>query len=347
MISSEAPHLVVAALTHPGESGKNNEDRYAVAPLKQESSGKPVLLALVSDGIGGHQAGEVAAQLTVETILKSVSRASGRNPIPQMRSAIAEASRAVSRAARESVERQGMGSTIAAALIIGERLYTANVGDSRIYLLRQGILHRLSTDHTWIQEALDHDVITPEEARNHPNAHVLRRHIGGSQEPQVDFRMHLRPGESDARAQANQGLRLRPGDQLLLCSDGLTDLVEDHEIADIMGDKPPSDCVARLIDLARERGGFDNITAVLLVAPPDFARGVGAGKARWLGGVLIALLALILVVAIALGALWGTGHWPWSVQPGGNPQPSPTAPLPASAAAASPDMLVVPPVTGD
>jgi serine/threonine protein phosphatase PrpC len=346
MISSESPHLVVAALTHPGESGKNNEDRYAVAPLKQESSGKPVLVALVSDGIGGHQAGEIAAQLTVDTILKSLSRASGRNPIPQMRSAIAEASRAVSRAAQDSVERQGMGSTIAAAWIIGERLYTANVGDSRIYMLRQGVLRRLSTDHTWIQEALDHDVITPEEARNHPNAHVLRRHVGGSQEPQVDFRMHLRPGESAARAEANQGLHLRPGDQLLLCSDGLTDLVEDQEIAGIMGSMAPGDCVTRLIDLARERGGFDNITAVLLVAPPDFASGVRAGRARWLVGLMIALLALILVIGVALGALWGTGHWPWDGQPGASPQPSVTAPLPASAVTATPDGFLATPASG-
>jgi protein phosphatase len=103
-------------------------------------------------------------------------------------------------------------------------------GDSRLYLIRNGKALRLTTDHTWVQEAVEKGLITPDQARDHPNAHVLRRHLGSQIGVEPDFRLRMDPSQNNGQAVANQGMRLLPGDQLLLCSDGLTDLVEDEEI---------------------------------------------------------------------------------------------------------------------
>ena len=144
-----------------------------------------------------------------------------------------------------------MGTTAVCAWIIGDRLYTAAAGDSRLYLLRSGALQRLTTDHTWVQEALDHGALSPEGARDHPNAHVIRRYLGAKHPLRADLRLRLHPDESDAQAEANQGLRLLPGDRLLLCSDGLTDLVEDAEIlAALSTDSPTKEALHGLVALA-------------------------------------------------------------------------------------------------
>ncbi len=172
--------------------------------------------------------------------------------------------------------------------------------------MRGAGLHRLSIDHTWIQEALDHGIITPEEARNHPHAHVLRRHLGGTQDPQPDLRLRLRPDESDARAQSNQGLSLRAGDQLLLCSDGLTDLVTDAEIQTILGSHPPATATQTLIDLARARGGHDNITVIVALVPAARRR-----PRPLLPGLVLALALMLILVAAGTLGLWWLGLWPW------------------------------------
>ncbi|MCJ7708051.1 MAG: protein phosphatase 2C domain-containing protein, partial [Anaerolineales bacterium] len=230
MIRTERPHLDVVALTHPGETGKNNEDRYSVTAYTLESDQAPCLLAVVADGIGGHQAGEIASQLAVETFVNAVALYGEGDPVEHLHLAMLEAGQAVSRAAQDAPEQEGMGSTLSAAWVIGWRLYLASIGDSRIYLQRAGRLQQLTIDHTWVQEAIDHKIITPAEARGHPNAHVLRRHLGSRLTPQPDLRLRLSPDENDQEAEANQGLALQPGDRLLMSTDGLTDLVEDEEM---------------------------------------------------------------------------------------------------------------------
>jgi protein phosphatase len=196
-----------------------------------------------------------------------------------------------------------MGATCACAWVIKDRLYTASVGDSRIYLVRNQKIRQLTIDHTWVQEALDHGALTPDQARNHPNVHVIRRYLGSEQPVEPDFRLKLEAGESDSQAERNQGFRLRRGDRLLLCSDGLTDLVEDEEIRAALQTNQLDAAVQYLINLANHRGGHDNITVVALhvQGQPAGARQerlsrlviLGCGGAAFI--VLVALIAAVLL----------------------------------------------------
>ncbi len=312
MIPVDQPHLAVAGLSHPGEKREHNEDRFLIQSFRRERDGKPALLALVADGIGGHQAGEVAAELTVETIRARLAESNGRDPLKDLARAVAQAGEVVYRASQEADERQGMGSTVAVAWILGDRLYTASAGDSRIYLWRRGRLQQLTVDHTWLQEALEYRIIQPEEAKGHPHAHVLRRYVGGPRGTEPDLRLRLSPTDSNSRALRNQGHRLRPGDRLLLCSDGLTDLVGDEEIAAELAAHPPAQAVANLVETARARGGHDNITAVAIAVPDEPPR-----SRAWLGcaALLVAVAGLVAFVGAGLAAAWWFGLWPWQEAP--------------------------------
>jgi serine/threonine protein phosphatase PrpC len=267
MNRSTRSHLGVATLSHPGMSGKENEDRFAVVPFEGPDA-HPVLFAVISDGIGGHLAGEVAAQLTVDYILESVAESDGSDPLQIMESAVHTASQQIASRSASKADQAGMGATCACIWVEGDRLYTAHVGDSRIYLMRDGRLQRLTVDHSWVQEAIERGMITPEQARKHPNAHVLRRHLGSVELPDVDFRQRLSPQDDDARASTNQGASLLPGDILLACSDGLTDMVWDDEILRLITTRNSLKSAAEdLVARANERGGKDNITVILLGVP--------------------------------------------------------------------------------
>ncbi|MEZ0397336.1 MAG: protein phosphatase 2C domain-containing protein [Anaerolineales bacterium] len=295
---SETP-FTVAALTHPGLSGKQNEDRFAVSAYRLgRRDATPSLFAVVSDGIGGHRAGEVAAEIAVEVLSQTVAASSGRTPLATLQEAVREASQAISNQARDDTQRLGMGTTCACVWIIANRLYTASVGDSRIYLLRGDSLQQLSTDHTWIQEAVERGLLDPEEARRHPNMHVIRRYLGSTLPPRPDLRLRLHPEDTDSQAEANQGAAIQAGDVFLLCTDGLTDLVTDDEIRVILSEQEPSAAAQALIDLACERGGHDNITVVLIAVPPHFRSPRMDPRLRlWLmgAGMGAILLALILI----------------------------------------------------
>ncbi|MFQ5922473.1 MAG: PP2C family protein-serine/threonine phosphatase [Anaerolineales bacterium] len=310
MIITDSSHLTVAALSHPGEAREINEDRYSVTYYTRESDQIPVTLAMVADGIGGHQAGEVAAQIAVDQISSAIAEASGEDPVAELSEAVVAAGQSISQSSMEDEARQGMGSTIATAMVAERRLYAVSVGDSRTYLVRSGTIQQISIDHTWVQEAINHGILTPEEARNHPNAHVLHRHLGGDRDPIPDARLRLSTDESDEASEANQGLRLTTHDQILLCSDGLTDLVEDREILEVLSEHAPEEAASALIDLARARGGHDNITLVI-VEVPDADTGRSRGCLR--SGLLLAAggLALLLLVAFGLGLSLYLGFWPW------------------------------------
>src|SRR5512141_851286 len=272
MIRIQRAHLNVEAQTHAGMTGKNNEDRYAVASFVLEDESKtPVVFAVLADGIGGHRAGEVAAELAVNHIMQVVAKSDGKH-IPQtIGKAVTEASEAIAAHSASNENLKGMGATCAIAWIIGDRLYTAYVGDSRIYLMREGRIQQLTVDHSWVQEAIEKGLITPEMARDHPNVHVIRRYLGSPEPPDPDFRLKFFNGEGDRQAEANQGLQLLPDDVLLLCSDGLTDLVWNDEILETVRTKPSIKEAARaLIDLANARGGHDNTTIILISVPSDF-----------------------------------------------------------------------------
>jgi protein phosphatase len=269
MNRSQRNHLNVAALTHAGMVGKNNEDRYTVSSyIGQEE--KPVLFAIVSDGIGGHRAGEVAAELAVNYILEKISESDGRHPLEIMENAIHSASQAIASRSASQADQYGMGATCACIWVEGDRLYTAYIGDSRIYLIRDGKIQRLTVDHTWVQEAIEKGVITPEQARDHPNVHVIRRHLGSVELPDVDFRLRLNREDDDEQGRKNQGSHLKPGDVLLMCTDGLTDLIWDDEILRLVTTRNTLKSAAEdLVGQANERGGYDNITVVLIGVPKE------------------------------------------------------------------------------
>lgn len=287
MIRSTNAHLHVAVLSHPGMTGKNNEDRYAVSSYTaSKDDARPVVFAVVADGIGGHRAGEVAAELAVNYISQGVAESNARKPLKTLQDAIEDASQAIGAHSADKAEQEGMGSTCACAWVIGNQLYTAHVGDSRMYLMRKGKIKRITKDHTWVQEAMEKGIITPEQVRDHPNVHVIRRYLGSLELPNVDFRMWLDGTETDDEAKANQGFELEPADIILLCSDGLTDLVWDDEILKLIRAKKDLAVAAEsLVNTANERGGHDNITVILMEVPKlEKANKKKSGFFDWLVG---------------------------------------------------------------
>lgn len=269
MIRSNFPHLHIAALSHAGMSGKNNEDRYEISSFQlSEEDPRPSVFAVVADGIGGHKAGEIAAELAVSYITKRVAESNTKKRSRILEQAIHEASLAISQRASENEDQKGMGSTCACVWVVGNILYTAYVGDSRIYLLREKQIQRLTVDHTWVQEAFERGIITVEQMYDHPNQHVIRRHLGGVKLPEVDFRLRVDDSESREESERNQGFLLEAGDIILICTDGLTDLVWDDEIRDmIFAEADLNDAAEALVNLANQRGGHDNITVALLAVP--------------------------------------------------------------------------------
>ncbi len=269
MIPSKHPHLDSASITDPGSKGRLNEDSFEVTAFTlNEDDDTPVLLGIIADGIGGHKAGEIASKIAVATIISSVAESDGTDPLWILKSALLEANHSITSEAANDDSRKGMGSTVACALVIDSALYIATLGDSRLYLVRDNVIQQLNIDHTWVQEALEVGVINSEEARSHPRRHLIRSYLGSSDPIHPDLRLYMDSEENQEQAKANQGLPLVPGDQILICTDGLTDLVTDEEVLEILvGEESKDEQLQKLVDLANLRGGHDNITAVVLQAP--------------------------------------------------------------------------------
>jgi serine/threonine protein phosphatase PrpC len=269
MIRTQRAHLHIAALSHAGMTGKNNEDRFSVlSHVLSADDPTPSVFAVLADGIGGHRAGEVAAELAVNHISQQVAESNGREPLTIMEDAIHAASEAIAHHSASDDNQHGMGATCACAWVIGDKLYISFVGDSRIYFLRGGKILQLTTDHTWVQEAIEKNIIKPEEAHEHPNVHVIRRYLGSLKLPEVDFRLKLSESDNSVQAQKNQGMTLQPDDTVLVCSDGLTDMVWADEIQQIiLASENPKTAVQKLVAQANERGGHDNITVIVMTVP--------------------------------------------------------------------------------
>jgi protein phosphatase len=273
-------------------------------------------------------------------MMQAVARSDGRHIMRTIEEAVVEASDAIAAHSDSNKNLKGMGATCATAWIVGDKLYTAYVGDSRIYLMRSGRIQQLTVDHTWVQEAIDRGVLTPEAARVHPNVHVIRRYLGSPTPPEPDFRLKLFNDEGNQNAENNQGLQLLPNDVVLLCSDGLTDLVWNDEILEVVRSKPNLKEASRaLVELANSRGGHDNITVILISIPSDF-KWVPRKNVNWtpwiIGGALGAILLLGAVTVLALDLL----HWT-SVS---NPTPTATATL-TQTATSSPTLTPPPTMT--
>ena len=207
-------------------------------------------LYIVADGMGGHNAGEVASALAVSTV-RSGARM-GIHTADQFRELVQQANTAIYTASLDDSTQSGMGTTLTAAAVVpGEepRILIANVGDSRTYLFRSGALTRLSIDHSYVQELVNEGIITPEEARVHPRRNIVTRAMGIDRSVQVDVFSHL----------------VRTGDRLVLCSDGLVDEVADIDIARVLTEHTdPQETAEALVLVANANGGRDNTTVIVL-----------------------------------------------------------------------------------
>lgn len=267
-----------------GHIRSGNEDAYLVSPP----------LFAVADGLGGHSAGEVASSIAVETLQDSAPR---RVDAKALARAVREANTAVIAAAEDGRGRTGMGTTLTAAMIEGTHVVVAHVGDSRAYLLHLGELQQITEDHSMVADMVRRGTLTAEESRHHPNRSVITRALGSDPNLLVDA------FEVEAA----------PGDRLLLCTDGLTGMIEDDLIEKILaGSRTPQLAVERLIGYANDAGGQDNITAVVV----DIENGADEGATRtsgtargtsyrWLPWVLWVTLAVVLVV----GAIWAADSY--------------------------------------
>jgi protein phosphatase len=243
------------SLTHVGLKRPLNEDSFC--------SNIDEGLYVVADGMGGHAHGEVASRLAVETIEEFIKLTSGDTDVTwpygideslslngnRLKTSIRFANQRLLEHARTSAGCEGMATTVVAVLVEGDVAEVAHVGDSRLYLVRDGKITRLTSDHSWVNEQVQSGVIDSEQARNHPLRNVVTRALGGRPDLEVDV----------------QTLELRSGDRLLLCSDGLTTMLDDAEILRIvLGGAGGVDQTDELIQAANESGGEDNTTAILL-----------------------------------------------------------------------------------
>ncbi|MCX8085538.1 MAG: Stp1/IreP family PP2C-type Ser/Thr phosphatase [Rhodocyclaceae bacterium] len=275
--------LEMAALTDPGRVRANNEDAVLANPR--------LGLAVLADGMGGYNAGEVASGMTTALLGSELEArfaeraphlpgAGGRSWAQEaLKSVIARANAEILAAASREARLSGMGTTVVAAQFFDDRLATAHVGDSRLYRWRGEALAQLTRDHSLLQEQIDSGMISVQEARYSQNRHIVTRALGV--EPEVDIEL--------------SEFAVQPGDVYLLCSDGLTDMVEEADIAltlsALSANLPLA--AAQLIDLANDNGGRDNVSVILVkVKAPFPARRATAGAWQRLKTMLRTLFAI-------------------------------------------------------
>lgn len=228
-----------AARTDRGLRRARNEDAFAL----HADAG----VYAVADGMGGHAAGDVASRIAVETLERAVAAAPGAVP-ERLADSVRDANRAIREHADANPETAEMGTTLTALALADAGFVIAHVGDSRCYRLREDALEQLTTDHTWVQAQVDAGILSPEQARHHPFGSVLLRSLGSADDVEVD----------------TLSGPVRPGDLFLLCSDGLTGMVDDADLAAMLRQPIPLDALAeQLVEAANLRGGVDNITVVL------------------------------------------------------------------------------------
>jgi len=245
------PRVKFVARSEIGHARENNEDKFDF----YEPDEQPLLAArgsvyLVCDGMGGHNAGQIASELAAKQFLHAYYHLGGTAQ-EAARHAILQAHHYIAEMASKVPSRYGMGTTLTALMLKQDEGILAHVGDSRCYRLREGVFEQLSRDHTLVARLVEQGIITPEQARYHPQRNVIRQAVGVADPAE--------PLEPDIETFA-----LQAGDLYLLCSDGLTDMVDDAEIEAILREEPPTRAAWRLVDRALANGGRDNITVVLV-----------------------------------------------------------------------------------
>ncbi len=241
--------LKLGAKTDLGRVRENNEDKFDFYEPED-----PAVLATkgsfyaVADGMGGHSAGQIACEMALKTVIQAYYANPSADVEGSLRHAIEEANSVVYETAQAISERQGMGTTLTAAVVHEGQLTVAQVGDSRAYLLRSGQLAQITDDHSWVAEQVRLGIMTQEEALSSPFRNIITRSVGTAQTVEPDIL--TRP--------------LQAGDALLICSDGLSGYLEPPELTEIMGAHSPSVAAMHLVDEANRLGGRDNITALVL-----------------------------------------------------------------------------------
>jgi len=242
--------LDIGRRTDIGRRREHNEDCLAIYhhPEFEDEAGSRGTLLIVADGMGGYAAGEVASRTAVEAILNAYYGNLSDDVTQGLTRAVRDANRAVLDEANRDADRAGMGTTLALAVVWSGHLAVANVGDSRVYLIRDGRIAQISRDHSWIAELLAVGKITPEEARHHPMRNVVTRSLGGR--PDLDIDVY-------------PPLKLRRGDIVLVCSDGLWGMVSAEQMLQIVESHSAQAAADALVAAANDAGGHDNITAIV------------------------------------------------------------------------------------
>ena len=217
----------------------------------EESVGNLPNLFVVADGMGGHNAGDFASRYGVSVLVETVRKDKNFNPVKVMRNAIEAANREVFSQSRNDPSMAGMGTTMVVCTVVGGYAYIANVGDSRLYLAGSDSMTQITQDHSLIAEMVRLGELTPEEGRNHPDKNIITRAVGTNEDVKIDF----------------FDVKLDTGDQILMCSDGLSNMVEDQRIFEILkGEDTEADKAQVLVDEANANGGRDNIAVIVVEA---------------------------------------------------------------------------------
>lgn len=237
--------LKTFSITDIGKKRKLNQDYVYTSEMP---IGNLPNVFIVADGMGGHNAGDYASKYTVETIVKEIERSFEKNPVRILEKAIEEANSHILEKASEDESLSGMGTTVVAATCLGKYLKVANVGDSRLYIINEEIT-QITRDHSLVEEMVRMGGIDRETARNHPDKNIITRAVGVKESVEADF----------------FDVELKPGDIVLMCTDGLTNMLEDEEIRMILnGQRDIVEKAQELVKAANNNGGKDNISVILI-----------------------------------------------------------------------------------
>lgn len=245
------PGIELAALTDLGCQRENNEDRYSYwEPHSDDQFAVKGRLVSVADGMGGYEGGQEASRIAIEAIEEAYANGAGTAPQSLLLSGFRSAHEQIQQYADSHPGLQGMGTTCTTVALLGNRLYFAHVGDSRLYLVRNDSISRLTHDHSYVSRLVAHGVISSEEAETHPQRHILTAALGAGSEVEPDY--------------PEAPIELHPGDALVLCTDGLWSLVHDDEIQKVVAGHAPTEACHQLVQMALALGGPDNITLQVL-----------------------------------------------------------------------------------
>lgn len=234
------------SITNIGRRREMNQDYMFTS---ETAVGKLPNLFIVADGMGGHKAGEYASKFAVETLVDTVRESEIGEPVAVVKAALKKANRLLKSEAQKDISKNGMGTTVVAATIIERVLYAANVGDSRLYVINREKIEQITRDHSLVEEMVRLGEMDKAQAKDHPDKNIITRAIGVTSDLTIDF----------------FEMEIKPGDIILMCSDGLTNMIDDEDIRKIvLSQRDIVEIAEKLVNTANENGGKDNITVVLI-----------------------------------------------------------------------------------